>query len=1512
MYKLSHRARGGDRARAPKLYATHALRARRALLSGTALVGAAVCVSLAIAPTPALAVDISTQAQLDAAIAGGVTTINIVAGNLALSNAQMFASGTDLTVAAGASLSIASNQVVGSLTGAGTLNLGTNGLAVGTNNSNTAFSGTINLTNQGYNPTYGTFAKTGTGTLTINNATITQGESYIVQGAMAQTSGNTTFTYLAVGTGTTGGNPNVGALNVSGGTISFGTGLQVGDFGGQGTLNQTGGTVTVAATCGDFSHCAALHIGNQGGTGTYNISGGELDLVGGNNELGRSTGNKPASAGTLNISGTGVIDLSGNGAGGGAIIIGYGNENVAPNTSQGLINQTGGTLRIHNGSTLYLTGANSSSSVYNLNGGTLEIGGAGLKAGYGGTSNPYQFNLGGGTIKVIEAALVTSVNATLTGGVSTIDTNGLGATWSGVLSGAGGLAKVGAGTLKLSGLNTYSGVTNVNAGTLQAGAANTFSSASAVTVGTGATLDLNGFNQSIGSIAGAGTVTNNGAGAATLTAGADNTSTTFSGTLKDGPSAKLALTKTGSGFLTLTGTNTYTGGTTISGGFLLLGDGNTTAKIVGTVTNNAFFEIVSADTSGITAITNNGSTTFDAGTSASSAAITTNGVGRLLSFTGNSTAANATITTNAGAKTQFLDTSTGGNAQFITNAGGIVDFSGTTGPASNRQISAGSIAGAGSYFLGANQLTVGSNGLNSTVSGVISDCGIAGTQCNAIGATGGSLVKAGAGTLTLSGTNTYTGGTVLNAGTLAVGSNAALGTGTLTIANGATLQAAVAGLSLANAITLSGAATIDTQANGIALTGPIGGGGGFTKTGTGVLVLSGNDTYSGATNVNAGTLGAGAATALSSASAFTIAAGATLDISGFNQSIGSLAGPAGTVTNSGATPATLTTGSDNTSTTFSGTIQDGAGTTSLTKVGTGTFTLSAASTYTGATTVNNGTLAVTGDISSSSGVTANAGGTLSGTGFVKNITINNGATLAPGLRSTPGTLTARGSLVMQGAATYLVQVSPAAQSLTTVSGTASLNGMLAINATPGSGYAFGTKYTVLSAAGGINGTFVNTTATSGPVTATVSYDAHDVFLTFSQAFLTMPVSASGNAKGVANALNAYIADPPLPPAFQSLFNLTPAQLAEALAQLSGENNAGGGQQASFQLMNEFLLLMLNPFDADRGGGFGGAGFGAGDGIARFAPDQQRALPPEVAQAYAAVTPASKRAVPFSARWNVWASAFGGTNNTNGDPNGTGSHGFNARTGGIAAGVDYKLTPNTLVGFALAGGGTSWGLSQGLGGGSTDAFQAGLYGSQKFGPWYVSGAVAFANYWASTTRTITLPAIDTLNAGFNAQSWGGRAEAGYRIAWAPVNLAPYVAVQAQSFSTPNYTETATSGSNLFALSYASHTASVVRSELGSWLSNTYRVADNALVTAFGRAAWAHDWEDTPQATATFVGLAPIASFIVNGGKPAADLALVTAGAEIRMASGWALMGKFDGEFGDGTQTYVGTARARYAW
>jgi hypothetical protein len=114
---------------------------------------------------------------------------------------------------------------------------------------------------------------------------------------------------------------------------------------------------------------------------------------------------------------------------------------------------------------------------------------------------------------------------------------------------------------------------------------------------------------------------------------------------------------------------------------------------------------------------NNDNLNFNSTSSAGNAVIVNNS-GAVLSFNNNSTAANAIITTNDGALTQFNDNSTGGNAQFITNAGGVVDFSNTSGPNGDGNISAGSIAGAGNYYLGSNLLTVGGNNLSTTVSGV--------------------------------------------------------------------------------------------------------------------------------------------------------------------------------------------------------------------------------------------------------------------------------------------------------------------------------------------------------------------------------------------------------------------------------------------------------------------------------------------------------------------------------------------------------------------------------------------------------------------------------------------------------------------------------------------------------------------------------------------------------------------------------------------------------------------------
>ena len=150
---------------------------------------------------------------------------------------------------------------------------------------------------------------------------------------------------------------------------------------------------------------------------------------------------------------------------------------------------------------------------------------------------------------------------------------------------------------------------------------------------------------------------------------------------------------------------------------------------------------------------------------------------------------------------------------------------------------------------------------------------------------------------------------------------------------------------------------------------------GLTKTGSGTFTVSGTNTYSGATTVSAGTLQAGSTTALSANSDFTVSS--TLDLNGFSNAIGSLAGT-GIVTNNGAALATLSTGGDNNpSTTFSGVLQNGTGTLGLSKSGTGTLILTAISTYSGLTDVQGGQLSVRGTLTNSA-VQVETGATLGG------------------------------------------------------------------------------------------------------------------------------------------------------------------------------------------------------------------------------------------------------------------------------------------------------------------------------------------------------------------------------------------------------------------------------------------------------------------------------------------------------------------------------------------------------
>ena len=396
-------------------------------------------------------------------------------------------------------------------------------------------------------------------------------------------------------------------------------------------------------------------------------------------------------------------------------------------------------------------------------------------------------------------------------------------------------------------------------------------------------------------------------------------------------------------------------------------------------------------------------------------------------------------------------------------------------------------------------------------------------------------------------------------------------------------------------------------------------------------------------------------------------------------------------------------------------------------------------------TVQSGTLLVNGDLSNASQITVN-GGTLGGTGTVGNSQINAGGTLAPGAQGSPSagnsTLTIRGNLAFQSGALYLVQVNPALATNANVSGTASLAGTVEAVFSPG-GYVV-RSYDILHAASGLGGTTFSGLAGSTPPNFidSLSYTATDVYLnliaTLGSSITPLP-PLNGNQQSVVNALNAYFdRGGALPPNFVAIFALTGGALANALTQLDGEA-ATGAERGAFELMTDFMGLMLDPFASGRGDA-GGAPSGIASGFAPEA-DDDIALPFDITPELGARKP------NFDQRWTAWGSAYGGSNTAKGDPT-VGSTDVTASVYGFAAGMDYHFTPDTLFGFALGGGGTNWGLSQNLGSGRSDAFQAGVYGITKQGPAYLATALAFSNYLMSTNR---IALGDQLDAKFNAQS-----------------------------------------------------------------------------------------------------------------------------------------------------------------
>lgn len=871
-------------------------------------------------------------------------------------------------------------------------------------------------------------------------------------------------------TGSISGSSQVTATGIL--DISNTNGTAIKSLQGTGTVTLGSKTLTLTSASGTFS-------GVIQGTGGITVTGGTETLTG----LNTYTGATLVSGGVLRLGATAVSNNITDTA-----TVSFFASNAIAMT--GVISGTGAVTQTGNGVTT-ISAVQTYTGATTITLGTLALSGTGSIASSSNVQDDATFDIsaangGGATI----ASLTGSGTVAL--GSQTLTLSNAAGSFTGNFTGTGGIV-LAAGNETLTSASTFTGSTTIASGaTLFLTATNALSYSSRVTA-TG-TLDVSGVTTSglvpsatIVSLAGTGRVVL-GSKLLEITNGGDAFSGVISGTG--------GLTVSG-GTETLTGVNTYTGATTISGGQLVL-SGNGAISSVGTVTDNSVFDI-----SGVNA------TTVSLGTLAGTGTLT------------------------LGAKNLNIVTGSTAFSGVISGIGSLTVSGGT-------QILSGANSYSGGTTIAAGTLQLGNNTASGSIVGNVTDNGtLAFNRTDTVAFSGvisgnGSVSQIGTGTTALTAANTYSGGTVISAGTLQLGNGGTSG-------------------SITGPVTDNGTLAFNRTDN-TSFSSTIQGTGGISLIGTGSVTLTSVQAYTGTT-------------AISSVSTLIIASGGSIATSGDVEDNGVLdltavtaprlasLGGSGSVL-IGTRTLTLTDGDD----TFSGNI---SGTGGLTVSG-GTQILSGTNSYTGATVINGGTLTVNGAITSSSGVTVNSGGTLGGSGSTSAVTVTSGGTLAGGAG-----LIINGGLTMASGSAFTATLSSTSATKVTVNGAATIAGTLSVS-NGGTSWLLGQKQTVLTATNGVSGQFTagTITSTGAQFAETVSQDANNVYVTVNLSKLSplLPSGVSANTAAPIAGIDAAIAKgDALPTALQNLANLTSAQLGADAASLGGEIGADVPQAGAAML-----------------------------------------------------------------------------------------------------------------------------------------------------------------------------------------------------------------------------------------------------------------------------------------------------------------------------------------------------------
>ncbi|MGF0238008.1 autotransporter-associated beta strand repeat-containing protein [Rhodococcus sp. IEGM1300] len=951
--------------------------------------------------------------------------LNILSGSVTTLNTNALGNTFGVNISAGAGLNLGSNASLAGLTGNGSVQLtGSNTLTVGGFSSSSTFDGDLSGS--------GGLIKVGTGTFNLTGISGISGNTTVNAGTL-NLSGSLNSAQVNVNTGgsMTGTGSVIGSLNInngghlllsSGDTLAAST-LTLGAGSNVDVKLATPSTASLMNIGGNLTLNGNLNVTDAGGfgIGVYRL----FNYTGSLTDLGLDVASVPLgyALGDLVVQ-TGVANQIN-------IQVSAPNSNIrywdgSQTNADGVVDGGTGTWNSVGNNWTNANGLANQPwagdfAVFQGTAGTVTVNGTQLFTGMQLLTDGY--NLVSGA-----AGQLTAVNGT--GGTTAVRVDpGVTGTLGVNINGSGILNKLDSGTLVLNGANTYSGGTQLDGGMLVVGS-NTALGSGTLTANAGTQLDSN----ATVTLANAATLNGN------LTVIGSN-SLTLNGVI----GGTGGLIKSGAANLTLGGNNAFLGPVALNAGGLILASNSA----LGSGTLNAA-DGTTLDTS--TGISLNNAVNLDGnlsigGTAGLTLAGTVNGAGSLtkngasnLTLSGNNNFSGG-ITLNAGTLT------TGSNSGL---GQGNLTVAGASALDSNSALSLGS-----NVVLNANLSNIGNNNL--TLAGVVSGAG--------------GFVKNGASNLTLNGINTFSGGTTLNAGALTLGNSASIGSGALTVGGAATLDSS-SPLVLANTLNVNANLSLAGN-NNLTLGGVIAGTGTLTKNGLADVTLSGNNTFGGTFDVLSGSLTTLSTGALGNNATVNLGGGAALNLG----ASGSLARLTGSGTALIGTGNTLSLGGTNVSSTFAGIFSGDGG---LTKLGTGTLTLSGVSDLSGDTNVNAGTLQVNGSLASAN-VLVNSGGTLGGSG-----TLTGAVTVADGghLAGATGSTLSVDSLVFSANSNFDVglgtPVSGGGNALVNVGGNLTLDGTLNVSDIGGFGSGV---YRLINYTGGLTDNGMLIGAIPGSVTA---------------------------------------------------------------------------------------------------------------------------------------------------------------------------------------------------------------------------------------------------------------------------------------------------------------------------------------------------------------------------------------------------------------------------------------------